>query len=113
MPALKRKDEINCIALDRCHDGEGVVLCQSLLDGLDSVKFPFMHCDQIAPGVSIGCHTHTNDEEIYYLISGTGILTYDEVEYEMHAGDISLCNIGHSHGFLAKSDCVLVVVGSR
>ena len=34
-------------------------------------------------------------------------------DYEMTAGDISLCGIGHSHGFLATTDCQLIVVGSK
>ena len=37
-------------------------------------------------GVSIGVHKHIASEEIYYLISGSGILTYDDVEYEMQPG---------------------------
>lgn len=113
MQAIKKENEMKWINMEKCHDGEGILRCQSLLDGLDSVKFPFMHYDEIDQGVSIGVHTHSDNEEIYYLISGNGVLTYDGVEYEMQAGDMSLCNIGHSHGFLAKSDCILIVVGSN
>jgi len=29
----------------------------------------------------------------------------------MKPGDISLCNSGHSHGFVAKTDSVMIVVG--
>ena len=64
----------------------------------------------MAAGVSIGVHEHKNIEEIYYLVFGKGILTYDGVEYEMTPGDVSLCNIGHSYGFLATEDSVLIVV---
>lgn len=97
----------------QCHDGEGVLMCKSLLDGFDSEKFPFMHADTMPAGVSIGLHRHDNNEEIYYLVSGRGVLTYDETEYEMKTGDISLCRSGHSHAFRAVDDCVLIVVGSR
>ena len=37
----------------------------------------------------------------------------DGKQYEMKAGDISLCRIGHSHAFEAVDNCVLVVVGSN
>lgn len=110
MKAIRKKVEILQQPFVNCHDGEGVLQCQSLLDGLGSTKFAFMHCDDIKKGVSIGVHEHPNSEEIYYLISGKGVLTYDGVEYPMEPGDISLCNIGHSHGFLATEDSVLVVV---
>ena len=105
-----RKD-IESMHFDKCHGGVGVVRCKSLLDGCGSKKFRFMHCDDMKAGVSIGVHEHLNTEEIYYLVAGKGILTYDGVEYEMLPGDVSLCNMGHSHGFLATEDSVLIVVG--
>ena len=40
-----------------------------------------------------------------------GVLTYDGKDYQMLPGDVSLCNIGHSHGFLATEDSLLIVVG--
>ena len=111
MKPIRKDKEIEWLQFDNCHEGEGVLNCKSLLDGLDSAKFGFMHRDEIKAGVSIGTHEHTSSEEIYYLISGKGILTYDGQEYEMLPGDISLCNIGHSHGFLATEDSLLIVVG--
>lgn len=111
MKPIRKDREIGWLQFDKCHDGAGIVNCKSLLDGCDSAKFRFMHCDDMKAGVSIGVHEHTNTEEIYYLVSGKGILTYDGVEYEMTPGDVSLCNMGHSHGFLAAEDSILIVVG--
>lgn len=111
MKPIRKDEEIEWLEFENCHEGCGVLNCKSLLDGCDSTKFSFMHRDEIKAGVSIGVHEHTNSEEIYYLVSGKGILTYDGKEYEMLSGDISLCNIGHSHGFLATEDSLLIVVG--
>ena len=111
MKPIRKDSEIEWLQFDECHEGNGVLNCKSLLDGLDSAKFGFMHRDEMAKGVSIGVHEHKDSEEIYYLVSGKGVLTYDGKEYEMLPGDISLCNIGHSHGFLATEDSVLIVVG--
>ena len=111
MKAIRRDAEIEWMQFEECHEGQGTLNCKSLLDGWDSTKFNFMHRDEIKAGVSIGVHTHTDSEEIYYLASGKGILTYDGVEYEMAEGDISLCTVGHSHGFLATEDSILIVVG--
>ena len=110
MTPIRKENEINFFPFENCHDGVGVVDCKSLLDGCDPAKFYYMHHDLMKAGVSIGVHLHDSYEEIYYLVSGKGILTYDGVEYEMNAGDVSLCNIGHSHGFLATEDSVLIVV---
>ena len=112
MKAIRKKSEIPAQDFAECHDGEGTLICRSLLDGLGSSRFPFMHADEIPAGVSIGNHLHSDNEEIYYLVSGRGILTYDGEEYEMMPGDVSLCLPGHSHGFTALCDCSLIVVGS-
>ena len=111
MKAIRKDKEIEWMQFEECHDGVGSLYCKSLLDECDSTKFNFMHRDEIKAGVSIGVHIHTDSEEIYYLVSGKGVLTYDDIEYEMLQGDISLCNIGHSHGFLATEDSILIVVG--
>ena len=111
MKAIRKNGEIAWMQFEKCHDGVGTVDCKSLLDGLESRKFGFMHCDDMKAGVTIGVHEHKDTEEIYYLVSGKGILTFDGVEYDMGPGDISLCGWGHSHGFAAVEDSVLVVVG--
>ena len=113
MKAIRKENEIKPEALEKCHDGVGAVMCRSLLDGLGSRKFQFMHKDDIAAGVSIGVHTHADDEEVYFLFSGKGTLTFDGERYEMNAGDVSLVTPGHSHGFEATEDSVLIVVGSE
>ena len=111
MLPIRKDNEIEWLQFENCHEGAGVLNCKSLLDGCGSEKFGFMHRDEIKAGVSIGVHEHTHSEEIYYLVSGKGVLTYDGVDYPMLPGDVSLCNIGHSHGFLATEDSLLIVVG--
>lgn len=111
MKEIKKDNEIEKLQFKECHGGVGTLDCKSLLAGLDSTKFAFMHHDEIKAGVSIGVHKHETTEEIYYLLSGKGILTYNDNEYEMMPGDVSLCYIGQSHGFLALEDSVLIVVG--
>lgn len=112
MDILKSKDIIPQ-PYEACHNGAGILLCKNLLSQLGSKDLHLMHCDTIPAGVSIGLHTHRTNEEIYYLVSGKGILTFDDRTYEMKAGDISLCGDGHSHAFEAVDDCTLIVVGSK
>lgn len=110
MQPIMRDREIEYRTVTGNHRGVGSMLSKSLLDGCDSTKFRFVHRDEIEPGVSIGVHNHPSSEEIYFLMAGRGILTYDGVEYEMLPGDISLCNIGHSHGFVATEPCSLLII---
>lgn len=110
---IRKNKDIVPLAFDNCHDGEGVLMCKDLLSGLESEDYSYMHSDYMAAGVSIGKHEHVQNEEIYYLSSGRGTLYYDDKEFEMKTGDISLCKRGHSHGFLALDDCILIVVARR
>ena len=109
----RKAEEIIPKPLAECHGGVGTLMCKSLLENLGSEGLDLMHRDDIPAGVSIGFHEHTANEEVYYLASGKGILTYDGKEHEMNAGDISLCKKGHSHAFSAQVDCVMIVVASK
>ncbi len=113
MKPIIRKNEVALRNYEKCHDGVGTLFCRSMLEDTEKAMIAMFHFDDMPEGVSIGEHKHEVNEELYYLVSGTGILTYDGADYEMSAGDISLCGIGHSHGFLAKTDCQLIVVGSK
>ena len=110
---IKRDKEVEAVGYAKCHDGEGTLFCKSILEGFGGRDLRFMHSDFMAAGVSIGYHFHDVTEEIYYLQSGKGILSFDGKEFEMYPGDVSLCTRGHSHGFKAVEDCVLLVVGGR
>lgn len=111
---IRKYKDIEAWVIPNCHNGEGKLICRSLLDGFESEGFRSMHLDELPAGVSIGLHEHSdNDEEIYFLYSGKAILTYDGEELEMTSGDISLCKRGHSHSIKAIEDCILIVVGDK
>ena len=108
---IKKREQTAPVPIDACHDGAGTLMCRSMLEGFSSNAFLLLHADDMPAGVSIGLHEHTDNEEIYYLISGRGLLTFDGNEYEMESGDASLCPVGHAHAFRALEDCVLLVIG--
>ena len=58
----------------------------------------------LAPGRSIGEHTHTGDNEIYYILSGTGTYNDNGTILKVHAGDATICNDGEMHGLVNDSD---------
>lgn len=113
MKLIKKATEMRWGEILDCHGGSGIVKCQPLLEGINSEDFYLMHYDELKTGVRIGEHTHMSDEEIYFLLSGAGVLTCDGEEHAFSAGDISLCRKGHSHGFYATEDSVMIVVGSK
>lgn len=110
---IRKSKDVPRRLTEKCHGGDGTLFCQNLIAGLGSTELRLMHNDFLPAGVSIGRHEHMTNEEIYYLLSGKGILTFDDKTYEMKSGDVSLCLRGHSHAFEAVDDCVLIVVATN
>lgn len=48
-------------------------------------------------GCSIGLHAHTNDEEIFYILKGKGLLNDNGTEKEVTVGDTVLTGGGQTH----------------
>ncbi|WDS34830.1 cupin domain-containing protein [Pseudoxanthomonas sp.] len=65
----------------------------------------------IAPGDSIGTHTHAKDEDAYVIVSGTGTFTdADGKQVPVKAGDITVVYEGQSHGLVNIGTEPLVLV---
>lgn len=61
----------------------------------------------INPGCSIGLHEHIAEEEIYYIINGTGIVNDNGIEREVSAGDAVLTGNGAFHSIENKENIPL------
>ena len=51
----------------------------------------------LPPQTSIGKHEHTNEDEIFIVQHGTGIMSVDEKEIEVKKGDAILTGKGAAH----------------
>lgn len=82
------------------------VLGSAAINWVDLVRIP--------PGHSIGCHTHGHeDEEVYIVIDGKGILTIEDRQIEVGAGDVAHNPPGGTHGLHnhGERELRLVVIG--
>ena len=52
----------------------------------------------VAPGASIGVHSHHGETETYYILQGEGLYTDNGKESSVKAGAITFCKDGDSHG---------------
>lgn len=64
----------------------------------------------LPPGSSIGFHTHENEEEIFYVISGTAALDDNGTLKTLNTGDTSLTGNGAGHSLANAGSCDLVVM---
>lgn len=97
---IKKKKDMLHKPFPRCHDGVGDLDFTEVLRGGDSPgkRIRFMHDDVLKPGVSIGVHAHSGDEEYYYVVAGRGVMTLDGQRHEIEAGDVAAVFPGGSHG---------------
>jgi len=64
----------------------------------------------INPGSSIGVHEHVGEEEIFYIISGKGLVNDNGTITEVGPGDAVLTGNGASHSVEAVGDEPLVMM---
>jgi mannose-6-phosphate isomerase-like protein (cupin superfamily) len=67
---------------------------------------------RLPPDTSIGEHVHDETEEIYFILSGVGVMSLDGMDREVHAGDVVLTQPIARHGIRnpGPSDLELLIV---
>ena len=90
---------------EKSHDGSGSVDLYEIWERADfasNVDF----CDRVVipPGSSVGYHQHGNNEEMYILLAGEGLMTIDGKETVVCTGDMILNPPGGRHGLINNSD---------
>jgi mannose-6-phosphate isomerase-like protein (cupin superfamily) len=61
----------------------------------------------LPPGGISGEHVHSRTEELYFIVSGNGIMLLDGQEYPVQSGDLILNGLGTRHGLRNVGDCQL------
>jgi mannose-6-phosphate isomerase-like protein (cupin superfamily) len=78
--------------------GHGLIYGMEYLVG-DQItnKIKIVMANDLEIGAMIGEHSHTDDEEFYYIIAGQGKVIDDGIIKEVNAGDLIYTASGHSH----------------
>ncbi len=66
--------------------------------------------EDIVPGDGIPVHKHGGEEELIYIEKGKGILTFDDDEFEVSPGWMSIVPRGVWHGLRNESEQMLRMV---
>ena len=91
------------------HNGGGETIGYSFFSKTPNLKLVFRK-RSFKPGSAIGYHLQREDE-IYYVLSGRGMMTIDGKEFEVGPGDAVLTRPGSSHGLkqVGKEDLVILI----
>ena len=100
-------DQMNDTVLEHFNGGEGQFVAKMFNDGKCKILRGLL-----APGCSIGMHTHATSSEIIFVLSGEGKMLVDDTEELLRPGDCHYCPQGHSHSFIneAAGDLVFYAV---
>ncbi len=95
---ITRPDRMKSETRDNMRGGDGNVTIQHLVDR-DAFSANVRLCARltIPPGAGIGEHRHDNEDEVYIVTRGTGILTDGTGNEQVTVGDTVLTGSGNSH----------------
>jgi mannose-6-phosphate isomerase-like protein (cupin superfamily) len=104
-----RKKEDQAIAYKCIRDGIGEVEMHKICESVEELygKGRLFNLMVLAPGNTIGEHTHEGDNEIFYFLSGTGEYNDNGTIVEVGPGDTTICSDGELHGLKNTGDVPL------
>ena len=91
------------------HDGPGTTVGHVFFDKTPNLHFSFRK-RVLKPGSGIGYHEQ-HEDEVYYVLSGRGVMTLDDKPYDVTPGTAILTRTGSSHGLkqVGADDLVLII----
>ena len=85
-------DQMNDTVLEKFNGGEGRLVAKMYNDGKTKILRGLL-----APGCSIGMHTHETNSEIMHVLAGTARVIMDGETEIIRAGQTHYCPKGHTH----------------
>ena len=91
------------------HNGGGQTIGYSFFDKTPGMKFVFRK-RALHPGAGVGPHEQ-HEDEVYYVLSGKGVMTVDDTPVDMTAGTAVLTRPGSSHSLkqVGSEDLVVLI----
>ncbi|MCP4650854.1 MAG: cupin domain-containing protein [PVC group bacterium] len=77
----------------------------------DEISGPCRLCAELvlAPGAGIGLHEHANEDEMFIIQQGKGVVTDNDKEVEVTVGDCIITGGGSSHSVKNTGNTDLVI----
>jgi mannose-6-phosphate isomerase-like protein (cupin superfamily) len=90
------------------HEGDGDTIAYSFFKKTPKLSLVFRK-RILKPGAAIGYHEQKEDE-IYYVLSGRGVMTLDGKDFDVTPGTAVLTRPGSSHGLKTSGTSDLVIL---
>lgn len=108
----KKKEDFVPIPMEQCMGGEGTVMMERLLDAPEEMlgKGRAYVRHTLAPGVSIGSHTHEKEMETMVVLEGKARHLINGEEQILNSGDLIAAMPGDTHQIACLGEETLVVI---
>ncbi|MEW6229227.1 MAG: cupin domain-containing protein [Bacillota bacterium] len=108
---IRKSEEMEREIRERMRGGNGAVEFRHIFreDQLTGRARLFAHLS-LPAGASIGFHRHEGEEEVFYVLSGRGIVDDNGTKCEVMAGDAVLTGGGAGHAIEAAGDQPLEMI---
>jgi len=95
---IKRAKDLSSEVAEKRFGGKGEIHITRLLEAgqFQSKGRLFAH-NKLRPNSSVGLHEHKGDFEVFYILSGEGIVDDNGSKAPVKAGDVILTGNGESH----------------
>ncbi|MFZ2256539.1 MAG: cupin domain-containing protein [Clostridiaceae bacterium] len=83
-------------------NGKGVITMMNFFEEEDFLGKGRLYAKTIMePGNSVGYHSHSGDQEAYFILKGKAIYNGNGEVRELTSGDLAICKDGDSHSIEA------------
>ncbi|MCX7917578.1 MAG: cupin domain-containing protein [bacterium] len=108
---IRKKEQMEIEKREKMRGGEGIVTIVHFLKKED-FKANVRLCAKLIlhEGCSIGLHQHLDEDEVFIILKGKGILFDGKEEKEVEEGDVVLTGNGQSHSIknIGKEDLEII-----
>ena len=108
---MTKAGERAVVKAEGAYGGAGYILKEALITEAQMGEHCTMfHNVTIPVDCELGYHEHHGNTEAYYMLTGKGLYTDDDKQYEIEAGDVVFCEEGHGHGLKNTGDVDITFV---
>ena len=102
---IKRKEEMRLRVREGIRGGNGTIEDLNILEQDETLgKASLFTRFTLDPGDSIGYHVHTDDAEVYYVLSGELTVSQPDGDVVLKAGDVAFTANGEGHSVENRTD---------
>lgn len=110
---IKKAEEMIKTVKPKMRGGAGQATVTDLLNqGEYTGKARLIATITLEPGCSIGEHVHENEEEIFYIISGTALYNDNGHDNVLTVGDSCICLAGQKHSIANADDKKTLIIAA-